>query len=74
VTVRSEGVVQIWRIEVDRDRCMGTGACVFTAPEVFDLDGDGVARVIGEVDGDDELVVNAVDECPMAALTLRKAD
>ncbi|QGZ47573.1 ferredoxin [Streptomyces sp. QHH-9511] len=27
-------------IRVDRDRCLGTGMCALTAPEVFDQDED----------------------------------
>ena len=29
---------------------MGSGNCVFWAPGVFDLDDDGVAVVVGDVD------------------------
>ena len=56
-------------VEVDRDRCMGTGACVFTAPGVFDLE-DNIAVVIAEPADDDDRVQDAVAECPMAALRL----
>jgi ferredoxin len=56
-------------VEVDRDRCMGTGACVFTAPDVFDLE-DNIAVVVGDVRDDDDRVQDAVAECPMAALRL----
>jgi ferredoxin len=59
-----------WRVEVDRERCMGTGACVFAAPEVFALDSDGVSTVVGEIDDDDQVTRNAVAECPTAALRL----
>jgi ferredoxin len=59
-----------WRVEVDRDRCMGTGGCEYTAPHVFAVGDDGVTTVIGPVDGTDEAVLDAVAECPMAALRL----
>lgn len=59
-----------WRVEVARDRCMGTGACVFAAPRVFALDGDGVVTVVGEVEDGDQVVVDAVAECPTEALSL----
>jgi ferredoxin len=45
---------------------MGTGACVYAAPEVFGLV-DGVAAVIGPVD---ESVRDVVAECPTEALRL----
>lgn len=59
-----------WQVEVDRDRCMGTGACGYAAPRVFGLGSDGVARIVGAVGGDEELVRDVVAECPAAALRL----
>jgi ferredoxin len=59
-----------WHVEVDRSRCMATEACVHAIPEVFAIGEDGVARVIGPVDGDDELLQDVVAECPTAALRL----
>ena len=61
---------QGWRVEVDRNRCMGTGACEYTAPHVFKVGDDAVATVIGPVGGTDEAARDAVAECPMAALRL----
>jgi ferredoxin len=57
-------------VEVDRDRCMGTGACVYALPRVFGLGDDGVARVVGMLDSEDQLVRDVVAECPTAALRL----
>lgn len=59
-----------WRVEVDRERCLGTGACVFVAPGVFALDGDGLSTVVGEVAEGDQAVADAVAECPAEALRL----
>lgn len=63
-----------WRVEVDRDRCLGSGACEYTAPHVFAVGDDGVTAVIGPVTGPDgepdEKVRDAVAECPVAALRL----
>jgi ferredoxin len=66
-------MARTWRVEVDRDRCMGTGACVYAIPRVFAMGDDGKAKVIGEADEDgehDELVEDVVAECPTAALRL----
>lgn len=57
-------------VEVDRDRCMGTGACAYALPGVFGLGDDGVAKVIGAVNNDDQLLKDVVAECPAAALRL----
>jgi ferredoxin len=59
-----------WHVETDRDRCMGTGACAFSAPDVFDVDAGGRVIVIGPVEAGDERVRTAVAECPMEALRL----
>ncbi len=56
------------RIEVDRDRCMGSGNCAFHAPATFDLD-DDLKVVVLDPDGDPEEKVRiAVEGCPTAAL------
>lgn len=60
------------KVEVDPDRCMGTGGCVFIAPDVFDMADGGIAVVVGPVDSGDERVLNAIAECPMYALTLHE--
>ena len=54
---------------VDRDRCISSGICEHVAPEVFELDDDGVLRVLpGEPDPD--AVAEAVRQCPSGALRL----
>lgn len=59
-------------LKVDRDRCIGSGMCALTAPEVFDQDGDG--RVLILTDSDDpetaELRWRAAALCPSGALTV----
>ena len=59
-----------WRVQVDVDRCLGTGACEYTAPDIFEVGDDAVTHVIGEPDGADKRVRDAVEECPAAALRL----
>ncbi|MGH3171350.1 MAG: ferredoxin [Trebonia sp.] len=59
-------------VEVDRDRCMGSGACVYALPRVFGMGDDGVAEVVGEADESDQIVKDVVAECPTAALRLAR--
>jgi ferredoxin len=60
------------RIEVDRERCVGSGTCEALAPDVFEVDDDGALLVhrpqpaAAELDG----VEDAVQACPTRALTL----
>jgi ferredoxin len=60
------------RIEVDRDRCVGSGTCEALAPAVFEVDDAGVLAVVRPEPGADELadVRDAVTGCPTRALTL----
>ena len=60
------------RVEVDRDRCAGTGGCEAMAPDVFEIGDDG-ELVILSPEPDDALlpgVRNAVEACPTRALRL----
>jgi ferredoxin len=60
------------RIEVDRDRCVGSGTCEALAPDVFEIDGDGVLVVRRPEPAGDEVgdVGDAVQACPTRALSL----
>ncbi|MEU7751236.1 ferredoxin [Micromonospora sp. NPDC049101] len=61
------------RIRVDADRCVASGVCAFTAPEVFDQgDEDGVVRVLqAEPPADQhEAVEEAVLGCPAQVITI----
>ena len=53
---------------IDREACMGSGNCVYWAPAVFDLDDDGIAIVVGELAGNEELVRVAMVNCPTSAI------
>jgi ferredoxin len=63
------------KVELDQDKCVSGGQCVFAAPEVFDQrDEDGVAFLLREdipaelVDG----VREAADICPALAIKLQE--
>jgi ferredoxin len=59
-------------IDIDRDACMGSGNCVFTAPGVFELDDDSIARVVDPHASPEEAVVTAARQCPTHAISLRR--
>jgi ferredoxin len=60
------------RVEVDRDRCVGSGTCEALAPTVFEVDDDGVLAVLRAQPGEEEVpdVRDAVQACPTRALAL----
>lgn len=69
------------RVEIKRDKCIGSAACVTIAPGVFDLDGEMKAIVKdkesnpqqGPVDyqelaADDATILEAAQACPTLAI------
>jgi ferredoxin len=55
-------------VEVDRDLCIGSGDCVSTQPDVFQLDDEGKAVVIDpDAAGTDE-ILEAAQNCPVTAI------
>ena len=59
------------RIAVDRAVCESHGQCVYTAPEVFDLDDDGAVVHPEEVpESDRPSVEAAAAACPVRAITI----
>jgi ferredoxin len=57
-------------VRVDADRCMGSGNCVFWAPDTFDLSEDGHAVVLDPAATVEEKLRIAADGCPVGAITL----
>lgn len=59
------------RVHVDLNKCESNGMCVLAAPEVFDLDDDGLLHY--DSNPDESLradVEDAVTSCPVSAITL----
>lgn len=50
--------------------CIGCGACAALVPDEFEINGDGVAEAINDkvVKEDEELVVDAKENCPTSAI------
>jgi ferredoxin len=57
-------------INIDREKCMGSGNCSFWAPATFDLDDDGVAMVVDPNGDDDDKIVLAAQGCPTQAISV----
>jgi ferredoxin len=57
---------------IDRDRCQGHGRCAMLAPQVFDLDDDGIGEVLVDPVPAEDLgdVREAALNCPESAITL----
>jgi ferredoxin len=59
-------------VMIDWDRCMGSGNCVFLAPETFDLGDDGHAVVLDPEATDEARLRVAAEGCPVGAISLSK--
>jgi ferredoxin len=60
------------RIEIDREKCMGSGNCGFWAPGVFDLDDEGIAIVVDPDAAPEEKILLAAEGCPTQAITVHR--
>ena len=58
------------RVIIDRERCMGSGNCVYWSSAVFDVADDMVAVVVGDPDEHRERVLLAAEHCPTNAITV----
>jgi ferredoxin len=62
------------RAHVDRNICIGAAMCVATAPDVFELDTQGLSYAVDPDPGDDDLLLQAAESCPVQAVILEDDD
>lgn len=58
------------KVKINKDICIGCGACQAIVPEIFEIEDDGLA-VAKDIEIDDEIkedVVDAVEGCPTNAI------
>jgi ferredoxin len=69
VPAQPEKVIGSLTVRIDTLLCVGFGDCIEGAPELFELDEDGIARFL---DGTcaEEKVLQACRMCPVDALTV----
>ena len=63
------------KVAVDKDKCIGAGQCVMTAPEVFDQDEDaGTVVLLAEMPPatSQERVRRAVNFCPARVIEVHE--
>ncbi len=57
--------------KIDRDECIGCGACVDTCPEVFRMAADELAEVHGDITANNgDSVREAMENCPVSVITI----
>jgi ferredoxin len=55
------------KITVDTATCVGCGLCEQACPEVFKVEGDGIAHVIGQICTSCK-IQEVSDQCPVNAI------
>lgn len=63
--------MSLYRVSIDRSLCSGFGACVDASPNLFQLDGSGLA-LVSVSETDDARVLDAADACPMGAILVEE--
>ena len=59
-----------YKIEVDRELCIGDGACVGEAPNTFEMDGDNIAIVKDTNGHGPDEILQAAQVCPVDTIIL----
>lgn len=57
-------------VTIDRQRCMGSGMCVFHAPDTFDIDEECRSVVIDPALSDVDGIELAARACPNGAIAV----
>ena len=58
------------KVKVNKDACIGCGACVAVAEGVFEIGDDGLSQAVETVPADkEEIAKEAVGVCPTGAIT-----
>jgi ferredoxin len=63
-----------YRIEIDRDTCMGSGVCNVYAPETFGIDDETKSTVIDPAGNPLDQIEAAAAGCPTRAITVVRTD
>ena len=58
-------------VSIDRDACIGCGACEEDCPDVFKLDDDDISTVIvTDTAGHEDCIIAAAEGCPAEAIVV----
>jgi len=63
-----------YKIEIDRNTCIGDQLCCSEAPNTFDVDDEGIAVVTNPEGDDGENILAAAKSCPVDCITLYDAE
>lgn len=58
---------------VDQSTCIGCGLCAQLCPKVFAMQDDGKSKAVNP-DGDNDCAQNAIDSCPVKAISWKETE
>ena len=60
------------QFEIDRDKCIASGACALAAPEVFGVDDEGMIVILDSAPGEElrAKVEEAAAACPACVISV----
>lgn len=63
-------------VKLNRDACIGCGACAAICPDVFEIDDEGLSKVVStEIKAENvDDVKDAIDTCPTEAIESVETD
>ena len=61
-------------INVNKDTCIGCGACVAIDEEHFNFDEEGKSEVISQENSNSDNLKNAIESCPVGAISATAGD
>lgn len=65
---KTEKQIGKYKVTVIKEKCISAASCVAIAPQVFELDEEGIARVISQDGNDDDTKLLAAQSCPTLAV------
>ena len=62
------------KVKVNKEECIGCGACTSVAEELFKIGEDGLSEAVVEVvpEGKEETAKEAVETCPTGAIKVEE--
>ena len=57
------------KVVVNKDNCIGCGACENLYPEMFQIDDEGYSNVINDENIDEKKLTEVMESCPTGAIS-----